>query len=183
MVKRLWMRTAALLLAGVCVEPAMGCRPDRPREAREVVPELKLEGVTFRVYREDALRASGEASGVGFRRDTTELHARELVATLLGAGPIPVRVNAPEGQGVASARTFLASGGVEAVRGDDVARTARARYEPAPGRDGVVRGDDPAVVSGRGYRLEGAGFTLDPAAGTIVLGGHPRLVTGSAEAR
>jgi hypothetical protein len=148
-----------------------------------VVPELKLDGVAFRLYREDTLRAVGDAAAVTFRRDTTELHARDLVATLHGEGPVPVHVTAPAGEGLLSARTFAASGGVEATRGEDVARTARARYEPVDRGDGVVRGDDPVVVSGRGYRLEGAGFTLDPAAGTIVLGGHPRLVAGLAEAR
>jgi lipopolysaccharide export system protein LptC len=63
------------------------------------------------------------------------------------------------------------------ARGDDIARTERARYEPQPG-EGLVRGDLPVVVEGRGYRLEGTGFTLDPASGTVVVRGGARLVAG-----
>ncbi len=64
-------------------------------------------------------------------------------------------------------------------RGEDSARTERARYEPEPdGGDGLVRGEDPVVVAGRGYRLTGTGFTLDPDEGSIVVRGGARLVAG-----
>ncbi len=174
------MRAAGLLLAITCSWPVAGCRPAKPREAREVVPELELEGVAFRLYRDAALRASGTAAVATYRRDTTGVTAQDLQATLFSTGQLPVRISAPEGHGIASARTFFASGGVEAVRDDDVARTDRARFEPAPGGRGVVRGDDPVVVTGKGYRLQGTGFQLDPASGEIVLRGGARLVAGTA---
>ncbi len=183
MVKRIWKRIAALLAGGVLFGPAMGCGPAKPREARQVVPQLELEDVHFRVFRDAALRARGEAARVTFRRDSSELQAQEVAATLFGSGPVPVRITAPEGHGVVSDRTFWASGGVIATRDDDVARTQAARFEPDAGDGGLVRGDDPVTVTGKGYRLQGKGFTLDPSTGTIVVVGHPRLVTGIEEAR
>ena len=50
-----------------------------------MTPELELEGVRFRLYRGDTLRASGEAARVGLRRDSTELTASNLAAVLPGA--------------------------------------------------------------------------------------------------
>jgi lipopolysaccharide export system protein LptC len=141
-----------------------------------VVPELKLEGVTFRVYRGETLRAFGEARTSSLRRDSTELSARDLVATLPGASA-PVRITAPVGEGVASSRVFAASGGITVSRGDDVGRTERARFEPA-GEGGLVVGEAPVVVEGRGYRLEGPGFTLDPANGDIAIRGGVRVHAG-----
>ena len=166
------------LAAPFLVAPA--CRPAQPSEAREVLPELKLDGVRFRVYRGDTLRAFGEAETASLRRDSTELTAKDLVATLPSA-PAPVHVTAPSGEGVISARRFSASGGVVVSRGDDVARTERARFEPSVGEGaGLVLGDDPVVVTGRGYRLEGSGFTLDPAKGDIAVHGGARLLAGGA---
>ncbi len=162
---------------------AAGCRPAKPVEGQGVVPELKLEQVKFRVYRDDDLRAFGDAAAVTFRRDSTELAARDVVA-VLPRSPEPVRIEAPVGSGVVSAREFRASGGVTVTRGDDVARTERARYAPAPGRrGGLVTGDAPDVVEGKGYRLQGTGFTLDPARGDIAIGGGARLVAGVRGAR
>lgn len=167
----------SLALAALLVV-TFACRPGKPGEAREVVPELKLEGVRFRVYRGDTLRAFGEAGTASLRRDSSELVARELVATL-PAAPAPVRVTAPQGGGNVASRELSAQGGVAVSRGDDVARTERARFEPTAG-GGVVRGDDPIVVQGRGYRLEGTGFTLEPATGVITVRGGARLLAGEA---
>jgi lipopolysaccharide export system protein LptC len=148
-----------------------------------LAPELKLEGVRFRVYRDDELRASGDAAIVTFRRDSSQLAAREVVA-VLPRSPEPVRITAPAATGVASAREFEATGGVTVSRGDDVARTDRARYVPSrDGGAGLVTGDRPVVVEGKGYRLEGTGFTLDPARGDITVRGGARLVAGERGAR
>ena len=170
-----------LMLAASSVA-APGCRPAKPVEGQGLVPELKLEGVKFRVYRDDDLRAFGDAATVTFRRDSTDLAARDIVA-ILPRSPEPVRIEAPVGAGVVSARDFSASGGVTVTRGGDVARTERARYAPAPGRGGLVTGDRPVVVEGKGYRLEGAGFTLDPARGERAIGGGTRLLAGVRGAR
>lgn len=94
----------------------------------------------------------------------------------------PVRITAPAGEGSLMSHVFEVSGGVAVARGDDAAHTERARYEPGEG-DGLVRGDDPVVVQGRGYRLDGAGFTLDPAQGNIAVRGGARLVAGLPGAR
>ncbi len=68
-------------------------------------------------------------------------------------------------------------------RGADVARTEQARYAPSQGGGGLVTGDRPVVVEGKGYRLQGNGFTLDPARGDIAVQGGARLVAGERGAR
>jgi lipopolysaccharide export system protein LptC len=182
MFQRFWTMAAGSVALAVSFVAAPGCRPAKPAEGQGLVPELKLEGVRFRVYREADLRAFGDAAAVTFRRDSTDLAARDIVATLPNA-PAPVRIQTPTATGVASAREFAATGGVTVTRGDDVARTERARYAPSPGGGGLVTGDRPVVVEGKGYRLEGAGFTLDPAEGQIVVRGGARLVAGPRGAR
>lgn len=180
MVQRFWRGAAApLALAVSLLGP--GCRAPKPAEGSDVVPELKLDGVTFRVYRDGALRAFGEARTASLRRDSTDLSARDLVATLTGA-EAPVRITAPVGGGVVADRVFRASGGITVARGDDVATTERARFEPS-GEGGLVLGDAPVVVEGRGYRMEGPGFTLDPARGDIDVRGGVEVLAGLPEAR
>ncbi len=177
MFQRLCMRTFAhLLAAAALLTTAAACGGGAPSEAQAVPPELKLEAVRFRVYRADALRAFGTADTASLRRDSSQLRANRVEATLPRDGT-PVLITAPTGEGSLLSRTFDAAGGVVVARGDDAARTERARYEPDDG-EGLVRGDDPVVVSGRGYRLTGVGFTLDPAEGTIVVRGGARLVAG-----
>jgi lipopolysaccharide export system protein LptC len=170
------MRRSAYLLCLSVVLVAPGCQAAKPSEAQGVVPELKLDDVRFRVYRGDDLRAFGDARGAALRRDSSDVRARDLVATLPRQGA-PIRITAPAGEGALASRVFEVHGGVTASRRDDVARTERARYEPTPG-DGIVSGDRPVVLEGTGYRLEGAGFTLDPGAGDIVVSGGARLTTG-----
>jgi lipopolysaccharide export system protein LptC len=177
-VQPLWTRKGALLLLVLAAGSALGCRPNQPRETGEVVPELKLEGVRFRVYREASLRASGEAATVTYRRDTQGLEAKSLAAVLDAEGD-EVRIAAPEGGGDLARRTFNASGGLVATRGSETARTDRAWYVPTPGRgQGLVSGDRPVVVQGESYRLEGNAFTYDPAKGEIVVHDGARLDTG-----
>ncbi len=168
-------RAAAAILCLLAVA-APGCRPARSGESQEVLPELKLEGVRFRVHRGDSLRLAGEAETVAFRRDSTELTAVGLAARIPSPGG-EVQVAAPEGRGIVSERTYVARGGVEVSRGTDLVRTGTARWEPS-GRGGTLAGDDPVVVEGRGYRLEGTGFSLDPATSEIRIRGDARLVAG-----
>ncbi len=183
MFQRFWTRTAGSLTLAVSFLAAAGCRPPKPVEGQGLVPELKLEGVRFRVYRDDELRAFGDAAVVTFRRDSTELAARDVVA-VLPRSPEPVRITAPAADGIASDRAFEATGGVTLTRGGDTARTERARYVPSrDGGAGLVTGDRPVVVEGKGYRLEGTGFTLDPARGDITVRGGARLVAGERGAR
>jgi lipopolysaccharide export system protein LptC len=177
MVQRFWNTVAVPIALAIAFLAAAGCRASRPGEAQEVVPELKLEGVLFRAYRGEELRAFGEAEVATFRRDSTELSASEILATF-PQGAAPLRVAAPAGEGVLSDRTFGASGGVVLRRADDEARTERARYEPA---EQVIRGDDPVVVEGQGFRLEGPGFTLDPASGDLAIQGGVRVLAGTGD--
>lgn len=180
--QRFWRAKAAWAAAALIVSAVPGCRATKPaQEAEGVVPELKLQGVRFRVYRGAGLRAHGQAESAALRRDSSELRVRDVDA-ILPREPAPVRISAPAGEGSLATREFEAWGGVTVARGDDMVRTERARYEPGPG-DGLVYGDDPVVVEGAGYRLDGKGFTLDPAAGTVVVRGGARLVAGAPERR
>jgi lipopolysaccharide export system protein LptC len=170
------MRMPAVLSAGVCLGLALGCRPIGPREERDVVPVLELHGVRFKIYRGDQLTAMGEASTATLRRETGEVTARDLESVLPGAGPVPARISAPEGSGDLDDRTFAVAGGVTATSGSDTARTDRARYEPI---DRLVHGDDPVVVTGRGYRLYGTGFVLDPASSELTILSKAKLLAGT----
>ncbi|HYG66775.1 MAG TPA: hypothetical protein VD838_03920 [Anaeromyxobacteraceae bacterium] len=133
------------------------------------MPELKLHGVRFRVYREASLRASGHAKTATYRRDTQGLVAGDLDVVLTTSEGEKVRLTAPEGRGDLPRGTFGASGGLVAWRATDVARTDRAWYVPTPDREGIVSGDRPVVVEGADYRLHGNSFTYDPATGQIDL--------------
>jgi len=174
-------------LAALALVALAGCRPARPSETRELVPELVMEGVRFQVDRAGETRASGEATRVTYRRDTTDVTASGLGLVLSEAGERPVRIAAPSGQGVTSERRFGVTGGIRAERAGDVATTASATFEPAqpaaggegPPGPAQVHGDQPVVVEGEGYRLTGAGFRLDPATREIVLTGGARLVAGT----
>ena len=121
------------------------------------------------------------AETAALRRDSSVLRARNVEATLPHAAD-PVRITAPTGEGSLRDRVFQASGGLVVAHGEDVARTESARFLPE-GRAGIVRGEDPVTVTGRGYRLTGTGFTLDPEAGTIQVRGKASLVAGLAEGR
>jgi hypothetical protein len=178
MVWRFWnIAAAAATLAAIAVG-VPGCRGSSRGEAQEVTPELKLEGVQFRLYRGDTLRASGEASRASLRRDSTRLTASNLSALLPGAPEAAaegdVRITAPTGEGVIRDRKFSAAGGVTVSQGPTTARTPSARYEPVPA-GGLVRGDEPVVVEGEGHVLHGDAFVLDVAAGEIVVQEHVRL--------
>jgi hypothetical protein len=180
------MRTPVRIAALVTTLAAAGCVAPGPQDQGTVPPELRLEGVRFRVYRKDVLRAFGNSATASLRRDSSELHAHQVETIIPRPDDTPVRVTAPEGQGLLVGRTFEASGGVVITHDDDAGRTERARYEPEPpGGDGegLVLGDDPVTVTGRGYRLTGNGFTLDPALGTIVVRGRATLLAGLPEGR
>lgn len=172
------MRSFQLLAAAVaCVLLSAGCRPGRPAEARQLVPELTMEGVRFAVERGGQTRAWGEAERLTYRRDTTAVAAEGLTLVLVGPDG-EVRVTAPRGVGLASDRRFDVEGGILATRGADLATTGSAKYEVAPSGVGLVSGSEPVTVSGPGYRLTGKNFRLLPGSGEIVLGSGARLLTG-----
>jgi hypothetical protein len=179
MFQRVCMKMTPHAAVALALLAAAGCGGSARRDTQAVAPELKLDGVQFRIYRGDTLRAFGEAETASLRRDSSELRAQRLEATL-PRGETPTKVTAPTGEGSLATRRFQATGGVVVSRGGDSARTDRARYEPSAdgSGDGLVRGDDPVIVSGRDYQLTGTGFTLDPTVGTIVVRGGARLVAG-----
>jgi hypothetical protein len=167
MFKRPW--TTVLVVAVACFA-FTACRSGQETEHAAVAPELKLEGVHFRVWRGAVLRASGEARLVTLRRDTNEVTAQDLRAELPAAGQ-PVELEAPSASGVLSSQEFTAQGGVVVTHGGERASTDRARYLPGPSGKGLVLGDDPVVVERGALHLSGVGFSFDPASGELQLGG------------
>jgi len=170
------MATLAGALAA-CLLPA--CQSSQKTEPTAVAPELKLEGVRFRLWRGSAPRVSGEASQATIRRDTNEVTAAEMRAELPSRDH-PVVVAAPKVQGVISTQVFIGEGGVVLTHGDERATTERARYEPGPSGGGLVTGTEPVTVVRGGARLEGVGFTFDPRTGDLQVGGP--VETRAAEA-
>jgi lipopolysaccharide export system protein LptC len=175
--RRTCMRSIGLIAPVLICVLAGGCRPGRAGEARQVVPELTMEGVRFSIERGGLKRAHGEAEQLTYRRDTTGVAATGLTLIMAGADG-EVRMTAPRGAGVAADRRFDVEGGIQATRGADTAVTASARYEAVERGPGLVSGAEPVTVSGPGYRLTGRGFRLLPASSEIVLGNGARLVAG-----
>lgn len=175
---RLRHRAALLgtILIGLLAPACRGTGQGPP----EAVPGLRLERVTFRIYRESTLRASGRSAQVDYRRDADEVVARDLGALL----PRPegdVQVQVARAHGHVRGRELQAEGGIAVTRADATARTERARYAAGPPES--VRGDDPVHVQGATWQLDGTGFTADPATGDLVLGsggGGARLVAQAA---
>lgn len=170
MFQRPWTKALALGWVLACFLPA--CSQSQGTEKTPVAPELKLERVRFRVWKGDGLRARGEAAQVTIRRDTSQVWAQDIRAELPSRDQ-PVFVTAPAGQGLLSAGTFSAEGGVRVVHGDERASTERARFEPGAGGQGSGRilGDDPVAVERGQARLNGVGFVFDPASGQLEVNG------------
>ena len=141
-----------------------------------MTPALKLERVHFRVWRGDALRVRGEADEVTLRRDTGELEASSVRAEMPSQGE-PVQVTAPRAHGLVSTQEYTAEGGVVVTHGNERAVTERARWQPLPGGQGIVRGDDPVEVERQGTRLSGTGFTLDARSGELQIGGPVKTLS------
>jgi lipopolysaccharide export system protein LptC len=173
-----------LLSALVATSAALGgCGRSRSAEGSELLPQLVLQGVRFRVDRDGANRAQGTAELVALRRDTGAVAVRGLAMTLFGSEG-EVLIKAPLASGLLGERRFSASGGLTALRRTDLAVTDAAWYQPGPrGTPGLARGDGPVVLTGPGYRVTGTGFTLDPATRELTLRGGARLVSGLKEAR
>jgi hypothetical protein len=156
MVQRTWILSAALLLAAILG----GCAPSTPSEVEDVPPEVRFENLRFEVLRGSTLEASGVLTRTSMRRDSSDLVASGIAVRFPpAAGREEARVTAARGTGNASKRWFQVEGGVQAVQGDEVVETERARFD---GADRLVRGDAPVTVRGPAYVLDGPGFTLDP---------------------
>jgi len=138
---------------------------------------MRLETVQFRAYRGADPSASGAAARAVYLRSSGRVEATDARVTLPVPGAPDLTVSAPTLIGDLEARTWSARGGVVLVRGDATARTASARYAA---KDGRVRGDEPVVVDGPGYRLTGPGFVADPATGDVEVRGGVRLVVAGA---
>lgn len=182
MVQHGCMRLAHWLLTVTLSAPFVGCEaPGSRKEEDRLAPELKLEGVHFRVFRDARLAARGTAVRATYRRDSGDYAAEQVEAFLSGDGqPSWSRLTAPRAAGNPGTRDLLASGGVRFERDRQVALSDEARYHPG---DRLVHGDRPLLLRGRDWALEGPTWLLDPSAGTVRVRGGARLVAGGREAR
>ena len=142
-----------------------------------MAPELRLEEVRFRVYRDARLAARGTAARAIYRRDTGDWGAETVEAFLAGGAGSPawVRLEAARAAGNPRTRDLSAGGGVRVERGEEVARSEEARYDPT---DRLVHGDTAVVLTGPDYALGGPTWALDPAAGDIRVRGGAHLAAG-----
>jgi hypothetical protein len=156
---------------------ATGCRPGRSGVARQVIPQLIMDGVQFQVDRGGVTTSTGQADRITYRRDTTDVSAVNLTMDLTGETS-PIRVTAPAGAGQVRDRRFRVTGGIRASRARDTARTESATISPGAGGQTAISGEEPVEVDGPGYRLTGTGFDLDPASGDLTIRGQPHLDSG-----
>jgi len=177
MFKRAW--TMALIAGTAALGFLSACKSSQKSGSTALAPELKLERVHFRVWRGDALRVSGDAAQVVIRRDTSHAAASEVRAELTAEGT-PVVVTAPSVEGDLSTQEFTGTGGVVVTHAGERATTDRARYVPGPSGHGLVTGRDAVTVERGDLRLEGVGFTFDPLAGDLQLGGPVRTRSAGA---
>ena len=161
---------ARSVAVAVCILATPGCSSDGTSEAAQVAPELKLEGVRFRVYR-----------GEHFARPA-RLPRPPCAGTPPASPPASSSPSSP-GRAPRSASTPLWAKGrsrpessLPGRRDGQPSRRRRPDRQRAvrasPGGAGLVRGDEPVVVEGEGYRLEGPRFTLDPESGEIAIAGR-----------
>ncbi len=178
MVRRPWTLAAVWLLVIASVGLAAGCAREAPQGTERVVPELVLEDLRFRVYRDARLAARGTAQRASYRRDTSDLGADQIQVNLEQSRNGRVTIDAPSGRGNARSRDFAARGGVRLVQKGTTATTEEAHYSPA---DGFVRGGGPITVHGPSYTLTGPGFFLDPATEELHVVGGARVTAGRRE--
>jgi len=175
------MRFANWLLTVTLSAPLVGCGAPGTKEEDRLAPELRLEEVHFRVFRDARLAARGTAARATFRRDSGDYTAQEVEAFLSGDGQASwSRLTAPRAAGNPGTRDLVASGGVRFERDREVALSDEARYDPG---DRLVHGDRPLLLQGRNWALEGPTWLLDPSAGIMRVRGGARVVAGGQGAR
>ncbi len=180
MVQHGCMRFAQCLLVGTLASAIAACGAPAAKEEDRLAPELRLEEVHFRVFRDARLVARGLAARATYRRDTGDYAADGVEAFLADREQPWSRLTASRAAGNPGTRELAASGGVRFERGGEVATSDEARYDPA---DRLVHGDRPLVLRGGDWTLEGPTWLLDPSAGAVRVRGGARVVAGPGRAR
>ena len=157
------MRLTAATLLALC----LGCsRPPAPLPV-VVRPELALEGVTLRVYRDSQPQLLARADRLELMRSTGDLAATQVHFDFLVDA---LTVDAPALSGNLVTLAFDVEGGV-ALRtlGPDavVGRTASAHFEAKQGQHGVATGRQHVTFEGlrdgRAWELNASRFWFDVA--------------------
>ena len=151
---------AAALLFGLGCTRLPAHPPASPR------PELALDGVSLRVYRNSDPQLFARAAHLELMRSTGELTARDLHFDFLTDG---VGLDSPHLSGNLGSQSFELTGGVRLVASDGAlaGRTEAAHFEGREGERGVASGSLPVEfhgqASGRSYALTGQSFRFDVA--------------------
>lgn len=131
---------ATLLILSGCSRP-----PALPPPANR--PELALDGVTLRVYRNSDPQLFAKAARVELMRSTNEVTASTVHFDFLTDG---AALEAPRLNGNLSTEIFDVTGGITltSTGGGWVGQTEAAHFEGREGEHGVASGQRPVVLRG-----------------------------------
>lgn len=147
-----WTALAAILALGGCAAPTA---PETGRAA----PELVLQGVGFKFFRGSQLTTVGMARAASFRTDTGDASAEKTRTVFLRAGEQEAVLLAGQMAGNVHTRQADAKGGVRILDAEGtVATTARAHLD---GETHRASGSAPVEVTGKSFRSQASGFSLD----------------------
>ncbi|BDG09920.1 hypothetical protein [Anaeromyxobacter paludicola] len=146
-----------------------------------MTPEVKLEGLSFRVFRGAELEVSGTARSATWERGSAGLSAEQVVAHFPPSEGRPAAsVTAARMTGSLRTHDFAATGGLVASQGAERIESPSGRYSS---RTGFLSGDEQVEVFGKGYQLSGKGYALDPTTRALTIGGRAHLVAGEGGSR
>ena len=152
-----WGLGVLAALVGACTTPSAPA-PRAPG------PELALDGVTLRVYRNSDPQLLARAAHLELARSTGELTARDVHFDFLADS---ASVDAPRLSGSLSSQAFELTGGVVLHSGALTGRTEAAHFEGRDGLHGIASGVAPiaveGVAAGRPYSLTADRFRFDVA--------------------
>jgi hypothetical protein len=151
------------------------CAGGPPVDLGEAPPEIQLEGVGFKFFRENELRAVGKASHATFMRDTGDGSAQSVRMRLLASADATdrseVELAAREIHGNIRTQQVAAQGGVRIAEAGGAAGVTNTASLDGPAH--LVTGKDPVDISGVGYHVHSdRGFRLDISGpGSLALSG------------
>jgi lipopolysaccharide export system protein LptC len=137
------------------------CTAHPPADLGEAPPEIQLEGVGFKFFRGNELRAVGKAVRATFMRDTGDGTAQNVRMRIL---PSPERgeidVSATQVAGSVRTEQADARGGVRIADANGAVGLTDSAHLDGPAHKAT--GEEPVSIVGPGYRMHArSGFWLD----------------------
>jgi len=166
----------AIVLA--CVT-GLCCASPTPGDFGEAPPEILLEGVGFKFFRENELRAVGKATQATFMRDTADGSAQSVRMRFLATTDrSEVELTAHEVHGNIRTQQAEATGGVRIAEAGGAIGTTESAKLDGPARR--VTGEKPVDIVGAGFRVHGDNGLLMSIAepGSLALKGPTDTILG-----